>query len=124
MHCGQINQEETLHKEISLDLENRKNIVMINQLIFNLHEQRIKLEVKIFVMDEKFYDELHKWQHHLSCFFNMRNSDKSPNAPPLPRVDDLIADNYLILMWTRNSKNTSQIFDTPTKVVMYLNSIH
>ena len=34
------------HKEISFDLEHRKNIVMINQLIFKLHEQRLKLHVK------------------------------------------------------------------------------
>ena len=31
-------------------------------------------------MNEKIYDQLHKWQHHLRCFFNIRNSDKSPNV--------------------------------------------
>ena len=69
-----------LHKEISFDYKSKKNIVMINQLIFELHEQRLKLQVKIFVINENIYGELRKRQHCLSCCFNIRNSDKSPNA--------------------------------------------
>ena len=53
---------------------------MKNQLILNYMNKDLKFYVKIFVMDEKIYDELYKWQHRLSYFFFIRYSDKSPNG--------------------------------------------